>query len=325
MIIFRTDASADIGFGHIKRSSYLASLLKNQTEILFCIGSDKIAARYLEEKNFSFHLLHKWELTSKTNINAIIFDLRHFDERDKLLLQRAREWGIKTVQITDLGLSQQPVDYTIDAALDVLFPYAPGKTLLNGPAYALLHNKFRHFNKVKRKYRRQLTEVFICFGGGADYQRLRAVIDFLSRHRLSIKIAPGFYLKPSARKTLKRIYPRIHFVGKTDSLARAFFEADVAIITAGVAAFEAAAVGTPALYYYYHDEQKFIAQSFEKQGVGSVLANIDDIVTSGDTMLEKLHNLTLENRVHIGNTAKQLVDARGVYRILDFFKQEKIL
>jgi spore coat polysaccharide biosynthesis predicted glycosyltransferase SpsG len=225
--------------------------------------------------------------------------------------------------VTDLGLNQQEVDYTIDASIDKMFPYYKDKKVLNGPDYAILHHKFRHFHKVKRKYRQKIKKVFICLGGAVEYRKLRKMIDLLSRHRWEIKVAPGFYLKRSSLKTLRRIYPGIHFVGKTESLARPFFEADVALISPGAAAYEAAAAGTPALYFYYHNEQKFIAHSFEKKEVGLEISNIDDLLHVN--LAEKMNTLTLKKRIDMGSKAKQLVDAKGVYRIIDFFEQHNII
>ncbi|MCP5053249.1 MAG: hypothetical protein GY940_39150 [bacterium] len=325
MIVFRTDASATTGFGHIKRSSYLASLLKNKTPVLFCVGGDKIAARYLEEKGFSYCRADRWTLSEEPTVKSIVFDLRHFNDRDIQLIGQAKTGPVNTLQITDLGLSQQDVDLTIDASIDPLFPYSPDKKLLHGPGVAILHTKFRHFNKVRRKYRKTVKNVFICFGGAVDYQRLRKAVELLVRHRLNVKIAPGFYLKGSSRKALKRLYPGVRFVGKTESLARSFFEADIALITPGVAAYEAAATGTPALYFYYHDQQKTIARSFEKKDAGLEIANIDDLLQSGNDMIGKINTLTLEKRIHMGHTAKQLVDGKGVYRIIDCFEREGMI
>lgn len=325
MIIFRADASTKTGFGHLRRSTYLASLLKSKTDILFCISSssDKIVTRYLEEKKRSYCWLKQLEKSISSSVKSVVFDLRYFSDEDIRLIHQAKANNWTTVQVTDLGLSQQEVDYTIDAAVDKMFPYSKDKKVLHGPDYAILHHKFRHFHKVKRKYREKIKKVFVCFGGAVDYRKLRKMIDLLSRHQWEIKVAPGFYLKRSAQKTLRRIYPGIHFVGKTESLARSFFEADVALISPGTAAHEAAAAGTPALYFYYHNEQKFIANSLEKKGIGLEISNIDDLLHVN--LAEKMNALTLEKRIDMGGKAKQLVDARGVYRIVDFFEQHKII
>jgi spore coat polysaccharide biosynthesis predicted glycosyltransferase SpsG len=325
MIIFRTDASVKTGFGHLKRSSYLASLLRSKTAVLFCLGSlkDKTVTRYLEEKKWSYCSLKQANRLEDPGVKGIIFDLRYFADDDLRLIERARARQWVTVQITDLGLSQQEVDYTIDASVEPMFPYGEQKQVLSGPAYAILHTRFRHFHRVKRKYRRQIRTVFICLGGAVEYRNLRRMIDLLSRQGFHLKIAPGFYLKKSAQKILRRIYPGIRFVGKTESLARSFFEADAALITTGVATFEAAAVGTPALYFYYHDEQRWIARVLENRGVGLEISNIADLGTV--TVVDKIKELTLEKRIDMGSKGKQLVDAGGVYRIMDFLERHHIL
>lgn len=335
MIVFRTDASQKTGFGHLKRSAYLASLLRSKSDVLFCANKDKTVTRFLAERRFSHCSLKDLQRTHLKNpeIKSIVFDLRDFGSDDLQLLGRIgqinqnSERTVKTIQVTDLGLSQQDVDHTIDASVDKLFPYSPEKqeTLLDGPDYMILHTRFRHFNKIKRKYRRDIKNVFICFGGGVQYRQLRRAVDLLSRHRYNIKIAPGFYLKKNSMKTLRRIYPGIRFVGETDTLARSFYEADIALISPGVAAFEAAAVGTPAVYVYYHKEQQHIAQSFENEGAGLEISKIDDIDRVDVDLIGKLKALTLDKRIEMGAKGKQLVDAGGVFRIIEFFRQNNII
>jgi spore coat polysaccharide biosynthesis predicted glycosyltransferase SpsG len=325
MIVFRTDASQKTGFGHLNRSAYLASLLKSKCGVLFCVNQDKAVTRFLEEKRLPFCSLKELERLKDPEVKSVVFDLRSFSDDDLRLLRRAREEKLKTVQITDLGLSQQDTDYTVDGSIITLFPYPGEKSnnLLFGPEFAILHHRFRHFNKIARKYRKAIRNVFICFGGGVTYRHLRQAVDLLTRHGFEVKIAPGFYLKKNSPKTLRRIYPKVHFVGKTQSLARAFFEADAAIITSGVAAYEAAAVGTPALYFYYHDEQKSIAQAFQNKGAGLEISDIDDLLHVD--LIDKMKTLTVEKRIEMGLNGKQLVDAGGVYRVIDFFERNHII
>lgn len=325
MIIFRTDASQKTGFGHLNRSSYLASLLKSKSEVLFCVEKDKRVTRFLDEKGFSYCTAKELLRRNASEYKSIVFDLRHFDEEDLRLLQHGRRERKSIVQITDLGLSQQDTDYTIDSSVEKLFPYSQERLqcLLDGPDYAILHTRYRHFHRVKRKYKDKMKRILICFGGGADYSHLREGVDLLTRHGYEVKIAPGFYLKINSPKTLRRIYKGIRFVGKTETLARAFFEADAALITAGVAAFEAAAAGTPALYLYYHNEQKCIAKAFENKGAGLEISNIDDLLKVD--LIEKMKTLTLEKRIQMGTNGKKLVDGRGVYRIIDFFEKNNII
>ncbi len=325
MIIFRTDASTKTGGGHLRRSAYLASFLRKKTEIRFCLGSvnDKAVTRYLEEKKWSFISLKQFNQEENLPVKGIIFDLRYFTDEDLQLLRRAKAGHWATLQITDLGQARQETDYTIDASPEPLLPYPEGKPVLRGPDYAILHTKYRHFNRVRRKYRKEIRQVFVSLGSGVEYRHLRKFIDGLSRQGLKIKIAPGFYMKKAGPKILRRLYPGIRFVGETESLARSFFEADAALVAAGASAFEAAAVGTPALYFYGSDEQRFAAQSFEKQGVGLEISATADL--SHVNLVDRMKELTLEKRIEMGNKGKQLVDARGIYRVMDFLERQHFI
>lgn len=323
MFIFRTEASEKIGFHNLIRSITLASLLKKKTEIIFCVNENKVLLRFLESKKFSCVLFKDIDNLKDRKIKSIVFDLGSFSNKDLQLIKWAKINKINSIQITDFGLNQQEVDCIIDVSIKKLSPYRSKKNLLNGPDYTILHNKYRHFNKVKRKYRKNVKNIFVCLGGTVEYRRLRKVIDYISRSQFKIKIAPGFYIKKSKKKILKRIYPKIRFVGKTESLARSFFESDIALITPGHIAFEAASTGTPSLYLYFNKEQEFSASSLKEKGVGEKFLNIDKL--SIHNAIKEINLLSMEQRINMGNRGKKLVDAMGVYRIIDFLKNKGII
>jgi spore coat polysaccharide biosynthesis predicted glycosyltransferase SpsG len=56
MILYRTQGSAEIGFGHIKRAVYLASLIKKKNDILFVLKKYRSAINYFKEKGFKIIL-----------------------------------------------------------------------------------------------------------------------------------------------------------------------------------------------------------------------------------------------------------------------------
>ena len=125
------------------------------------------------------------------------------------------------------------------------------------------------------------------------------------------------------RKSLKRIYPSIRFVGKTESLARSFYEADLALITGGVAAYEAAATGTPALYFFFNREQEFMADSFVRKGAGIKMSPITG--PDKDKIPGVIRSINFENAVSMGRAGKKIVDGKGVNRIIDFLKNQHII
>ena len=323
MLVFRTGASPQTGFGSLKRSAYLASLLKKHCSLLFFINSDKTAINYIKNKKFKYIIQKDLKKLEKAPIRSIIFDLKHFDHQDITLLQWAKKSSVITAHFTDMGMNQQDADYTIDASIGRRISYKDEKKLFEGPDFRILHTSFRHFNRAKRKYMEMIKNIFICLGGSADYRILRKIIDLLTRHNFNLKIAPGFFLKKSSRKILRRIYPSIRFVGETENLARSFFEADIALITAGTCAYEAASGGTPALYLYKNKEQEFTANSFEKNGAGLKLSKIDEFQNSD--VIEKINQISLKQRIEMGKKGKMLVDGMGVYRVIDFLKNKGII
>jgi spore coat polysaccharide biosynthesis predicted glycosyltransferase SpsG len=309
LLVFRTEGSPQVGWHRLERSLYLATLLRPEIDILFCVNKDKPSIEQLQKKKFDFCLTAALPGLKQRDIGAILFDLGHFAAEDNGLLTWARQNNIKTLQ---LGQPEGPNQ----AALFVIDPLAD-------PAYAVLHHKFRHFNRSRRKYRKKIKHVFINLGDTVDYRDLRAVVDRLSRLQLHLKVAPGFSIKKANKKALKRIYPGVGFVGRCESLARAYFEADAAVIAAPYAPYEAAAVGTPALYLCYGGLTEAVADRFADRGAGIKIANPRQALKSG--IVETLDRLTLEARTQLGNSAKNLVDARGVYRIIDFLKKNVII
>jgi spore coat polysaccharide biosynthesis predicted glycosyltransferase SpsG len=324
MIVFRTDASQNTGFGRLVRSTYLASLLRSKTDdVLFCVKKDKAVGRFLDERGWTFCWLKEFNRLKNLPLKGAVFDVSDFTDEDHRLIKRARAnptHSLKTVQFIEPGVTRQDVDYVIDASVQ---PPQPGGednpgAVLHGPGYAVLHTRFRHFNQIKRKYRRSVKYVLVCLGGCVSYRLLRKTVDVLSRYRFDVKVAPGMYLKKSSQKILRRIYPDVRFVGDTDNLARAFYEADAAVVTPGNAAYEAAAAGTPALYFFHRKEQKPEAGAFQQKGVGLAIASVDELPKIN--LSDIIADLSLEKRIEMGEKGKQLVDAKGVYRLLDFFQ-----
>lgn len=318
MIIFRTSHSEEDSIKRLPRCLLLSSHLKHNINYLFNIKKNDSFLKFFDKKKIPYSFQDDFlKFREEKDIAGIIFDLKFFDDSDLELISWAKKKQIKTIQITDFGLHQQDVDFYIDASADLIFPYGSDKKALNGPAFPVLHTKYRHFNKLKRKYRRRIKNIFIHLHHFGNFRKIRKIVDILNRFRFNIKIDPDPLIKRSQRKVLQRIYSRVTFVGETDNLARSFFQSDVALISAGKGSYEAAATGTPALYLYANKEQEFMATSFEKLGIGLKI-DIDEVL-SGERLLEKLNMLSLKNRMEMGAKGKNLIDGKGIHRIIDFF------
>ncbi len=321
MIVFRTSASAVVGYRRLQRCIYLAAALRKDVDILFCVDKDKQTLELLNEKKFRVCLAGGSDIANDENPGAIIFDIQGFSQKDSELLRWATANARRTIQFSDWGQERQPVDFIIDSfSLD---PGSEGGTLIEGPDFTVMHHRYRHFNKTRRKYRASIRNMVIDLGETLDYRLFRDVVDIVSRYLKSVKIVPGYVLKKGNKKALKRIYPNIRFAGKTDSYARAYFEADVALVPPGIEAFQAAAVGTPALYLPSDPVAGANARRLENSRLGFDLGVAAAITRSG--FKEQLDRLAFATRLEIGGIGKEMVDSMGAHRVIDFFKKNVII
>lgn len=320
MILFRTDIDPAQGSIHFNRCVYLASLLKHRTPVRFC-SVDRSVSRWLKARKFPVSSPEEVMSRQNTEPFSLLFDLENFSARDLELMRWARDQSVRTVQITDLGLNPQPVDYTIDGSPQPMTAYGPDKSGLFGPEYVILHSRFRHFHQVRRRVSRTVKNLFLCPGRNLHYRELRDWVELLINHGFRIKIFPEPWMKKSHRKILKRKYPALKYVGRAESRARPFFEADLALVPADRSAFEAAACGTPALYFCQGPEQEFLADRLAERGCGDRIRS----EKPDRDLLDRIRSLDGSRREEMSARGKQTVDGRGVYRIIDFLIKQAII
>lgn len=310
MLLFVVDVSAELGFGHLTRCLNLARLNRHKHDILFAFRHEKSAADIVKKNRFAYTSdfdIKSWERLP----DAVVFDVCRLLPEYLHLRNRLKETPARVLQITDLGLNVLPETILIDGSLQA-DSTEPGYHHL-GPRYMVLHHKVRHFHKRNRYFRPHIRHIFLSLGGAAPYRSLRTIVDRLCRHQYICTVAPGFLLKRNQKKILSRLYPSISWVGRTESLARALFQCDLAIVAPGITAYEAAATGTPALYLAHHELQQKTARLFENAGLGINLGLLSNV--NPKTAIEKMAELTREDRSQMGNMGKKLVDGLGLYRV----------
>lgn len=323
MIVFRADLAPQTGLRPLRRCTWLAVLLKKNNLMRICSHEDKKTAKFLAEKNIPAALGKDPGTMDLAGVTAIIFDLPHFSAPDNALLEKAKRAGVKTIQIVCAGGECQPADILLQPLTEVENQTAAGQIVLCGPQYALLHHKFRHFYKAKRKYRKNIKNIFINLGDPLSYRDLRHIVDTLHRLRFKMKIAPGLSLKKADKRNLMKIYPGIHFCGKSESPARAYFEADLALVPAGDEILEAAAVGTPALYFCQEPGQEVAAGAWAEHQAGLKFGKLKTLTI--DSFRDMLTPLTQERREQMGASGRNLVDGLGVHRFLKILKETGII
>ena len=177
--------------------------------------------------------------------------------------------------------------------------------------------------KPERKYRKRIKNIFINLGDLLSYRDLRRIVEILHRLRFKMKIAPGLNLKKSDKRNLMKIYPGIRFCGRSESPARAYFEADLALVPAGEEILEAAATGTPAVYFCQDPGQEALASAWVEHQAGLRFGKMEDLTL--DSFRDAIAPLALERREAMGAAGKALVDGLGVQRFFKVLKDNGII
>ncbi|MEN8153410.1 MAG: hypothetical protein ABFR75_05255 [Acidobacteriota bacterium] len=322
MLLIKTETGPGKDFFRLKRAIQLGYLLKKKIDLIFSVSGGKIPEELLKAGKFPFPLVKTSDEIFSHNLSSVLFDKCRTDKEDISLIEFAKKNDIKIIKFAESGEDQAGIDLFIDPTAIEGLSASPGKNNLSGPEYTILHHKYIHFNKLKRKYGKQVKNILFVPGEDQDYRYTRNITDILTRHNFNVKIVPGKNLKKSNLKTLRRIYPRVRFTGKIESLARPFFETDLAIVQPDISACKAAAAGTPAIYLTTNKNMENKADAFENNGAGEKYPekNIDEKV-----LVNLIRSFTLERRQAMGGSGKRLIDGRGIYRIVDLLTAEKLI
>lgn len=324
MIVFRADVAPQSGLRPLRRCAWLAALLKKNNPVRICSREEKKTAKFLAAQSIPFTLGKDPGAMDLDGVKAVVFDLPHFPAAETSLMEKARKTGVKTVQIiSSAGAIHHAADFILQPLTETETSGEAGQTVLSGPAYALLHHKFRHFRKARRKYRKSIKNIFINMGDLFDYRDLRRLVDTLHRLRFKMKIAPGANLKKADKRNLMKIYPGSHFCGRSESPARAYFEADLALVPAGEEILEAAAAGTPAVYFCQDPGQEALAAAWVEHQAGLRFGKMEDLTL--DSFRDAIAPLALERREAMGAAGKELVDGLGVQRFFKVLKDNGII
>jgi UDP-2,4-diacetamido-2,4,6-trideoxy-beta-L-altropyranose hydrolase len=314
-VAFRTDASIDIGNGHVMRCLTLASELREQgsTCIFVCrlyegnlIEKIKKAGFYVvvlpdtgrnETKTLgSDNWINKnWETDAIQTLEAIGSDI------DWMVVDHygiGIEWEVfvrrscRQVLVID-DLANRPHD--ADMLLDQNVGRTPGDysnlvpkkcRVLAGPQHALLRNEFgTRRQAIVQRHKVGLRHILINMGGVDQHNASATILRDLTSFRLPEKAKITVVLGPHAPHTanVRQIAKMMPWPTKVlidvEDMAALMEDCDLAIGAAGISALERCCIGLPSIIIPVADNQ--IAGAHALAGTGSaILASLDPFAPS---------------------------------------------
>ncbi len=356
-ICIRTDASFNIGTGHLMRCLTLAQYLQKEGAEVYFICRDHPGIEYnaIIEKGFELILLEystsgaanvdhedqykRWlayppEVDRDQTLAAIaqlekpidllIIDHYGLDTNWERELRRAAD---KIMVIDDLANRRHDCDILLDRNCHInmesryngLIPDTCLKLL--GPKYAMLREEFSQARETLRERSGDIKNLIIFYGEtdptGETLKALNA-IDSVGEDRFRVRVIAGRN-NPLFDEISDYCKDREYteHIERTDRMAELLAEADLALGSGGNMTWERCALALPSLITAIVENQEPVSRLAETYGFGIYMRRADDVTE--EKIAEKLKML-LANPVVVRDISKRagdLVDARGTSRVVE--------
>jgi UDP-2,4-diacetamido-2,4,6-trideoxy-beta-L-altropyranose hydrolase len=341
-ILFRADASVEIGTGHLIRCATLATLLQRYGAVVTfaCRDLPGNLNHWLEEQGFQ--VIH-WQANSPNTIPA---DLKTYLAQaqpywlvvDHYGLDAQWEKGLwpyvkKVLAIDDLANRPHACHALLDqnyfsqpeTRYEGLIPEESHRWL--GSNYALLRPEFRTVRegilRTGHREKKQFKKLQIFLGGSDPTNETGFVLNALKEMTLSD--LPGLSMdvivgasnpKRAEVQALCEAMPNTRFYCQTSRMAELMAEADLAIAAGGTATWERLCLGLPALVISVAENQEEISRQVAEAGAQVYLGRSGQV---SKTRLQEAVFQFLENPeslTSLSNKAFQLVDGQGAHRVV---------
>jgi len=301
-VVFRVDASLEMGTGHIMRCLTLANELKQQNhEIVFICreltGNLILLIKYpvlVLPKNDNFQsdgLYLNWlgatqeqdaEQTIKVipkNTDLLIVDSYASDE---IWHKQLIPYTKKIMVIDDLADRQFNCDVLLNQNLGTQIEDYKDKVtddceLLLGCDYALLRPEFPNLREkalIKRKNTKVIKNILISMGGSDITNKTYDILQEVSDDLNIVVILGGISPHNKMIKNYAKSRKNVKVVVDADNISRLMFDADLAIGAGGSTSWERCCLGLPTLLYVLAENQRKIAGNLEELGAVKIVNNL---------------------------------------------------
>lgn len=329
MIVFRTDASLNVGYGHVMRCLALADafkLLGKESCFIFSHNGDALSKEVVERGHkyrilasslcSTFDYIEQADASATLSIlsrpiSLVVVDHYQLNEAWEQIISAS---GTPILAIDDIfrqHCSQFLLDQNI---LESQSPYAgnvPAECVsFLGPRYSLLSASFQHLrNNVKTRYK--LEKIIIFFGGtDPDNDTEKALLGVLTTNKnFKIDIVIGSN-NPHRHRLLQLCSSAdctLHI--QTPYMANLMLDADLAIGAGGSASWERCCMGLPALISIQADNQRSIATALHQFGA-AINLGMANALTSTDYRIA-LENIDCYLIQNMSTAAMSITDGNG--------------
>ena len=350
-VVFRVDASLQMGTGHVMRCLTLAEVFKvNGANVEFISRKhegnliDKIrssgfnvfelglmAEKEIDDKLFHSHWLETTQqqdardcadVLQETKVDWLVVDHYGIDEDWQKGL---RMYYDKLMIIDDLADRKHNCDILLDQSFgrqqeDYRLLVPKSCELLLGSQYALLRPEFAEWRQysIERRKNPVFKELLINMGG-ADTDNFTEqvlkelkVCDLPSDIKITVVMGETAPHLESVRASVDALPYKTEVKVDIDNMAEIMANADIAIGAAGSTTWERCCLGLPTIQVIIAKNQEFSAKVLSNHNVVKLLAEIKEVANLLNTPTNWMSG--------VSTSAAQICDGMGVYKVLSKFE-----
>lgn len=333
-ILFRLEATPELGSGHLMRCLALAEKLKesiSNVDITFITSSNAVGEQV---KSYDYKLIN---LPPSKNVveeiryyekylkkAIVITDIPDISE-DYLKTLKKEVWLLVSIDDGSDTVFYSDILINPNHNPNINYSYSSKTQYYSGAKYVILKKAFEKYAVKKKRLRREVKSLFICFGGSDRNNITKKILNMIREMDVNITVVIGM-MYPYYNELVKDIKEHINIQIKRDAhnMDELIYDADLAIISGGTLLYETCAVGTPAIVICQNEEQNRESEFFAKNNASINLGMFDNINedTARNTILKLISDY--DTREQLSKNTKQLIDGKGADRIVNIILGEYV-
>ena len=341
-VLFRADASRDIGIGHVMRCFALAQALRQRKHhiIFLMLDSTPVLEERLIQENIDVKYLAAnagsskdiktvITLSNQLNVDWVVVDGYQFNTNYQRSLKQT---GLKVLFFDDYGhgshyYADLILNQNLNADIGIYARRERYTKLLLGCSYSLLRQEFLEWENWQRKIPSIARKVLVTLGGAdPDNVTLKVLkaLQLIQVHELQVLVVIGSNNPHYERlqKIAQQMTNSIRLIRNANNMPELMAWADVAIAAGGSTNWELAFMGLPTIVLVIANNQQEIVKELERKGVVVNLGwHTNQTVKSISKTICSLLD-TSHQRQSMSQTARKLIDGKGGQRVIK--KMEEI-
>ena len=320
-VIFRVDASREIGTGHVVRCLTLADKLREfDCDITFM--SRELPGNMNAEIEQARFPVRREEALGESEWDWLVIDRYHLDRNYEA---SARLSAKRILVIDDLANRAHDCDLLLDQNLydDMKTRYSglvPGNCqTLTGPRYSLLRTEFSEA-RLQVSRGDELRRLLVFFGGSDptnETMKVMKAIGKFDRAGLAVDVLVGLS-NPFCEEleAIVQLVPNVALHKFTNRISELMLKADLAIGGGGATSWERCCLGLPSVTIAIAENQVELSQALADNGYQIYLGESESVTEK--TVIDALDRCIFDfsGMAAMGRKGMELVDGKGADRVV---------